>query len=539
LIRRIHAVFKRGRQRLGAARNGRTPTNAAERRVVEELAQLTREGRYQEAVDLAEENLGRYSSTAFLTQARTVFSKAGALTLQLDAIRTQRGLADTPTLAKQERRTLGKLLETSPGWRPSLGSAPRALVPTSTNRILHLLKVSLPYRQSGYTLRSKYVLQSQRAAGLEPVVMTALGFPRSAGVAVFPANEDVDGIPHLRLDCGPDYDLDAAYGRYLEDYAVAASGPVEELAPAVIHAHSGFRGYDSALVGLSLGHHFGLPVVYEVRGFFESLWTSETDWAEKSETYRRRIETENRCMAEADAVVTLSESMRREIVARGVPADRVVVVPNGVDIEAFAPQARSIALEERYGLAGSYVFGYVSNLDHNREGHELLVQAAAELRRRGIKAIALIVGDGPRRAVLEALARRLGADDAVVFTGRVPHEAVLDHYTLLDVFVVPRLSERAARLVTPLKPLEAMAAGVPLVTSDLAPLMEIIGDGERGVAFAAGDSAALADVLDDLRTDPDRRAKLAASARRWVVTERQWAANGQRYAELYHRLQAR
>jgi glycosyltransferase involved in cell wall biosynthesis len=508
----------------------------AQRRMVEELARLTGERRYREAVALAEENLGRYSSTAFLTQARTVFSKAGALTLQLDAIQAQRSLADTPTLAKQERRTLGKLRETSPDWRPTLDSAPRPLVPTSASRILHLLKVSLPYRQSGYTLRSKYVLESQRAVGLEPLAMTALGFPRSAGVAAFPANEDVDGIPHLRLDRGPDYDLDAAYDRYLDDYAAAASRPVEELAPALIHAHSGFRGYDSALVGLSIGRHFGLPVVYEVRGFFESLWTSDTGWAEQSEVYRRRIDTENRCMAEADAVVTLSESMRREIVARGVPADRVVVVPNGVDTDAFVPRSRPIALEERYGLAGAFVFGYVSNLDHSREGQELLVQAAAELRRRGIRAIAMVIGDGPRRPVLEELARGLGAEDAVIFTGRVPHEAVLDHYALLDVFVVPRLSERAARLVTPLKPLEAMAAGVPLVTSDLPPLLEIIGDGERGVAFAAGDSAALTDVLDDLRTDPDRRAKLAASAREWVVAERQWAANGERYAELYRRL---
>jgi glycosyltransferase involved in cell wall biosynthesis len=539
LIRRMLAVVKRGRQRLGAARNSRPQIDPAQRQVVEELARLTGERRHQEAVALAEENLGRYSSTAFLTQARVVFSKAGALTLQLDAIQAQRRLADTPTLAKQERRTLGKLRETSPDWRPTLGSAPRPLVPASTDRILHLLKASLPYRQSGYTLRSKYVLESQRAVGLEPVAVTALGFPRSAGVTAFPANEDVDGISHSRLDCGPDYDLDAAYDRYLDDYVAAASRPVEELAPALIHAHSGLRGYDSALVGLSLGRHFGLPVVYEVRGFFESLWTSDTDWAEQSEAYRRRIDTENRCMAEANAVVTLSESMRREIVARGVPADRVVVVPNGVDTDAFAPRTRPIALKERYGLARAFVFGYVSNLDHSREGQELLVQAAAELRRRGIRAIAMVIGDGPRRPVLEELARGLGAEDAVIFTGRVPHEAVLDHYALFDVFVVPRLSERAARLVTPLKPLEAMAAGVPLVTSDLPPLLEIIGDGERGVAFAAGDSAALADVLDDLRTDPDRRAKLAASAREWVVAERQWAANGERYAELYRRLRAR
>jgi glycosyltransferase involved in cell wall biosynthesis len=241
-------------------------------------------------------------------------------------------------------------------------------------------------------------------------------------------------------------------------------------------------------------------------------------------------------MAEADAVVTLSESMRAEIIGRGIPAEKVAVVPNGVDTDIFRARQRPSNLVDRFGLADRFVFGYVSNLDHPREGHELLIHAAIALRRRGVKATALIVGDGYRRSELERAARRLDAGDAVIFTGRVPHQEVLDYYALLDVFVVPRVDERAARLVTPLKPLEAMAAGVPLVTSDLMALREITGDGERGRHFPAGDGAGLADVLARLEADPAQRAAMAVAARLWVLAERQWSANGRRYADIYARL---
>src|SRR5690606_32562986 len=169
---------------------------------------------------------------------------------------------------------------------------------------------------------------------------------------------------------------------------------------------------------------------------------------------------------------------------------------------------------------------YVSNLDHYREGQELLVEAAVELRRRGVPATALVVGDGKRRAMLERRAAELDAGSAVVFTGSVPHAEVLDYYTLCDVFVVPRIDERAARLVTPLKPLEAMALGVPLLVSDLPALREIIGGGARGSTFRAGDVTSLADELEQLHREPERARQLAVEARRWVETERRWEVNG-------------
>lgn len=528
-----------GRLRQWAASMARTKfrTTGAVGQACADVARLTQQRRYDEAVALAERLLPEYSGDlAFVKQARTTFSKAGALTRHLEATRAQRLLADNPRIAAQEATALGRWRETSAQWRPEVVGDPERISPSTATGILHLLKVSVPYRQSGYTMRSKYTLEGQRAVGLNPVAMTALGFPRSVGVPDTLDVEDVEGIRHIRLDPGPDYDLEGPYDRYLHDYVAAAAKHVRQLAPAVIHVHSGFRGYDSALVGLALGRHFGIPVVYEVRGFFESLWTSDTQWSERSEIYRRRYNTENRCMADAAAVVTLSETMRAEIIARGVAPEKVVVVPNGVDVDAFKPRSRSTALVDRYGLSGKFVFGYVSNLDHYREGHETLIDAAVRLRHLGIDAVALIVGDGKRRGELERLAREKRVGDGVVFTGRVPHADVLDFYALMDVFVIPRVSERAARLVTPLKPFEAMAAGIPLVTSDLDALREITAEGDRGRYFHAGDAGSLATVLCDLQADAEGRARLADRARRWVVAERQWSANGCRYADLYAKL---
>ena len=172
------------------------------------------------------------------------------------------------------------------------------------------------------------------------------------------------------------------------------------------------------------------------------------------------------------------------------------MIPNGVDAEAFAPMAPDPALRSRYGLDGRFVFGYVSNLDHPRENQELLVEATlATPRPWPGRSRVLIVGDGKRRGEVERIAKSAGVGQAVVFTGRVPHDQVRGHYALLDAFVVPRRDERAARTVTPLKPYEALAMERPLVVADLPALTEIAAPDERGLAFKAGDAEALADAI--------------------------------------------
>ncbi|APH00733.1 hypothetical protein ASJ30_03610 [Janibacter indicus] len=538
--RRAYATLQRLRPRPTASDG----SSAAE--VTARLATLTEQRDHAGAVDLVRgevDALGRDSG--FLDQARRSASRAGEPSLQAEMTRAQ--LAVTPRLAGPARTRLaaaldqveGRLRETDPAWSPSLDpAAVRAArtrqertAPGGGRRVVHLLKIALPHRQSGYSVRTRYNLAAQVQAGMDPVAITALDFP--GGDA--PEVEEVHGIRHrhlLREHVPGDERVDS----YLDAYASALLPAVAEEAPDLLHVHSGGRGYEAALVGRAVADALDIPWVYEVRGFFEAIWSQDLDRAESAETYRRRRDTDTRCMQAADAVITLSESMRSDIIGRGVPADRVHVVPNGVDAQAFSPRPRRDDLVDGYGLRDRFVFGYVSNLDHYREGQELLVDAAVALRERGVDAVALIVGDGTRRAELEAHAEAVGAGDAVVFTGRVPHDEVLDHYALIDVFVVPRVDEQAARLVTPLKPFEAMATGLPVLVSDLPALTEITGEGEWGESFAAGDAVALTDALERLAGDPERRAELAAAGRAWVETERSWAANGQRYAQVYEQV---
>lgn len=536
--RRAYRIAQQSRPRPSAS-DGQP---AAE--VTAELTMLSGSARHAEAVALIRRELGPLARDgAFLDVARRAASLAGEPTLQREVIRAH--LAATSRLEGPVRSRLeralaqveGRLRETDPDYLPAipvdvLAQARAALgtrrpEPGSPLRPLHLLKIALPQRQSGYSVRTRYNLAAQQAAGMDPVAVTQLDFAPDAAEV-----EDVHGVAHHHLHRAAPTGRET-HNTFLDAYAAALTPVVADLSPSLLHVHSGGRGYDAALVGRAVAEGLGLPWVYEVRGFFEATWSQTPEHSEAAETYRRRRETDTRCMQAADAVVTLSESMKGDIVSRGVPAERVHVVPNGVDTEGFAPRERDPGLVARYGLEGRFVFGYVSNLDHYREAQELLVDAAVALRARGIDAVALIVGDGERRAAVEAHAAAVGAGDAVVLTGRVPHAEVLDHYALMDVFVVPRVDEQAARLVTPLKPFEAMAAGLPVVVSDLPALTEITGAGARGESFPAGDGAALAEVLARLHADPARRAELAAAGREWVCAERTWAANGPRYQAIY------
>jgi glycosyltransferase involved in cell wall biosynthesis len=260
---------------------------------------------------------------------------------------------------------------------------------------------------------------------------------------------------------------------------------------------------------------------------------SASDATSTRERYRRRDATEVRAMLAADAIVTLAETMKSDIVARGVAPERVFIVPNGVDPEVFSPRPADPAVREPYNLGDRFVIGYVSNLDHPREGHETLIRATAILAADGRDVACLIIGEGRRRAHLESVAAESGAGGRIIFTGAVPHKEVPAMYALLDAFVVPRRDERAARLVTPLKPFEAMAMARPLVVADLPALTEVAPDGERSLAYPAEDAAALAAAVARLMDDPALAARLGENGRAWVTRERTWASNGPRWTEVY------
>jgi glycosyltransferase involved in cell wall biosynthesis len=481
-------------------------------------------------------------SIRVLRLRRDIESKQGELSAQARTLHRIQVLDPTPETLRAERMLLGRIIETSTGWLPRIPGPARPGAPVE-GVVLNLLKESLPYLTNGFTMRSRYNLLAVRDAGLHPEVVTSLGFPRLLGGSIpspVPAVENVDGIPHHRLDLGSRHlAADLPFDQLLEEQAWLTARVARQVRPAIIHAGSGHRGYETALVGAALRAHIGRPLVYEVRSFFESTWSADPRWNERGEQYHRRHAAETGAMRAADHVVTIAESMRDDIIARGVDPDRVTVIPNGVDADAFTPEAPDPALRRQYGLEGRFTFGYVSNLDHPRENQELLVEATSILLKRGRAVTCLIVGDGKRRAEIEGIANKAGVGNRVVFTGRVPHDLVRSHYALLDAFVVPRRDERAARTVTPLKPYEALAMERPLVVADLPALMEIAAPDARGLAFPAGDAAALASTVERLIDDPELGRRMGMAGREWVARERSWVANGPRFQAVYDEVLAR
>jgi glycosyltransferase involved in cell wall biosynthesis len=397
-------------------------------------------------------------------------------------------------------------------------------------RVLHLVNDALPATSAGYTIRTHEIALAQRKDGLDPHVVTRSGYPVTQGLIDGRRLVMLDGIPYHRLL--PWYQptrADKAADRGLRQ----AAQLTRQLRPAVLHAAS---NYANARIALALGERYGLPVVYEVRGFWEDTWLSRhPDAAElaHSELYRRNRDLETRSMLAADLVVTLGEAMREEIVARGVPAEKVLIVPNAVSGEFLKPLPDATALRAALGIGpDDHVVGVVSSLVPH-EGTGTLLEAVKRLRERGLPVRALIVGDGPERAALQRQAAALGLDEAAIFTGRVPAAKVREYHALLDVFVVPRTPDRVCQLVTPLKPVEAMASGLCVVTSDVRALAEIIKPDVTGVLTTPQDPMALADSLELLVCSPDIRRKLGDNAREWVARDRTWAHNAARYREAY------
>ena len=431
------------------------------------------------------------------------------------------------------RRLQAKIMASSGPIATSSGHdhEPASRATTRTpGRVLHLVNDALPATSAGYTIRTHEIALAQRQTGLDPHVVTRAGYPVTQGLIDGRRLVTLDGIPYHRL---LPWHIPARADQAQRQWLEQASQLTTTIGPAVLHAAS---NYKNATIALALGERYGLPVVYEVRGFWEDTWLSRHPNAAElahSELYRRNRDLETELMLAADLVVTLGEAMRDEIVARGVPAEKVIIVPNAVSDEFLQPLPDSTKLRQALGIGpDEHVVGEVSTLVPH-EGIGTLLEATKLLRERQLNVRALIVGDGPERAALQRQAAALGLGEAAIFTGRVPAAKVREYHALLDVFVVPRTPDRVCQLVTPLKPVEAMASGLCVVTSEVRALAEIIKPDVTGALTMPQDPVALADSLELLLCSPDIRRKLGDNAREWVARDRTWAHNAARYREAY------
>jgi len=393
--------------------------------------------------------------------------------------------------------------------------------PKQPTRVLHVLDHSLPIG-SGYSYRSRSIVTFQKRLGLEPVVLTS---PKQGSES--DGRDLVDGIPHYRtgrtggrLPFARELRLMARLaGRIIR---VARAEGVE-----LIHAHTPSL---NGLPAIWAGRRLGLPVVYEMRTFWEDAAVNNGSFAEGSLRYRVSRAIETMAIRRAYRVIAICQGIKSEVVSRGIAPAQIALVPNGVDAGWLEPHTRAAGLAAELGLGEGPVFGYIGSFSRY-EGLPFLIEAMPELLARFPGARLLLVGGGRDEDAIRAAAQRLGP--AVIMPGRVPQERARDFYSLLDVLVLPRRRIRLTELVTPLKPLEGMAMGIPVLASDIGGHAEMVSDGETGLLFKAESPDSLVDQAGRLAREPNLRTQLRTSARRWVETERTWERIVARYLPVY------
>lgn len=393
-------------------------------------------------------------------------------------------------------------------------------------RILHVLDHGLPI-QSGYTFRTRAILKAQVARGWWVAAVTG---PRY-NVATTPV-ETIDGLEFHRT---PGPQRSGAIGEIvgLAAFAKQIARAADAFRPDVIHAHSPVL---DALAAWPVARRRGVPLVYEIRAFWEDAAVGNGTGFEGSHKYRATRMLETWAAIRADAVAVICEGLRGDLVARGVPADKVMVVPNGVDLTLFGiPAARDPALAASLDLDGADVVGFIGSF-YDYEGLDHLIAAMPALVARRPRARLVLVGGGPMEADLRAQAAASPVASAIRFVGRVPHDQVERYYALIDVLAYPRKAMRLTELVTPLKPLEAMAQGRLVAASDVGGHRELIRDGETGTLFCPDDPAAIADALGAMFDDRSGWDARRVRARAFVEAERNWSSNIARYAPVYQGL---
>jgi len=400
-------------------------------------------------------------------------------------------------------------------------------------RVLHVLDHSWPVHD-GYSIRSLHLIAAQHRLGLRPQALTG---PLQTVDDPNAAEAVVENITYRRTPFG---------GKFSE-WAISQRWPgvreasvvllirnrilevVEKEPVDLIHAHS------PALCGLGAlqaARSKGVPFAYELRAFWEDAAVDQNKTSARSLRYRLSRKLEDYVVHRADAVVGISQSILDELKERKTDPAKLFHVPNGVDTEKFSPVSRDEKLAAKLGLGSEPVLGFIGSL-YRWEGVAWLVRAVAELRRRGTACKLLIVGDGEEMPAVREAVRELNAGEFIQVLGKVPHGEIERYYSVVDVLVYPRHSIRLTELVTPLKPLEAMALGKAILGSDVGGIRELVRPEKTGILYRADNVEDFCAKARRLLSETNLQRKLGEEAREFILREKDWDVLAQRYLNVY------
>lgn len=397
-------------------------------------------------------------------------------------------------------------------------------------RILHILDHSLPLH-SGYSFRTRSILREQHKLGWETIQLTSAKQGESKTRL-----ETCDGLSFYRSKQPSKLVRSLPVINQLGVVHTLERRLAEVVAkekPDILHAHSPAL---NGLAAMSVARKTKLPLVYEFRAFWEDAAVDHGTTNEGSLRYRISRALESFVLRRADAVTTICEGIKGDLLSRGLSENDITIIPNAVDVNKFSHSRRkSEKLVNELGLGGKTVIGFIGSF-YAYEGLDLLLDSLPDIRKKCSDVIVLLVGGGPQEDNLKSQAMNNALAEQVRFTGRIPHAQVSDYYDLIDVLVYPRHSMRLTELVTPLKPLEAMAQGRILIASDVGGHRELIKDGETGILFPAGDANALAKAVVHLLESPNSWQDLKNNARAYVAGQRTWERSVANYCDVYERV---
>ncbi len=396
--------------------------------------------------------------------------------------------------------------------------------------VAYVLNDSLPEVNNGYAVRSHYIASSVKAEDIAIYPVTRLGFPFDATPKPLYTTITIDTLEYSRLykkGYPQDKTLTSVYIRH---YTLKLLEFAIDKKTTIMH---GASNYVNGLAAINVAKILNIPSIYEVRGFWELTEASRNPHFKNSISFKIQRKLEIQAYQDATSVIALSEIVKEELIRRGIDKDKIYVVPNGVDTEKLAPKEKDHKLLLKLGWDGKFIVGFIGSVV-DYEGLTLLVQAAEKIQQTGNENIRyLIVGDGNDLENLKREVEKRSLSNLFIFTGRVPYEDVEQYYSIIDIACYPRLNWEVCSIVSPKKPFEAMAYGIPVISSSVHANSYFIDDGVTGLVHSYEDVDSIVEKIDLLYRDRILREKITKNARDWVIQNRDSKITGPLMKKIY------
>ena len=399
-------------------------------------------------------------------------------------------------------------------------------------KILHILDHSIPLH-SGYSFRTKNILEGQAKLGLKTYHITS---PKHGINNINQLNyETIDGLSFYRTEnlfSGSNKIPIVRQWATIKALEIRLKEVIKQINPDILHAHSPCL---NAIAALKAVRKLSIPVVYEVRAFWEDAAVDHGTHKENSLRYKLSQKLETRVFNNVDALVTICEGLKNDMVERGIDDSKITIVPNSIEPKVFSQNLTASSLKEKLGLQNRIILSFIGSF-YAYEGLDLLLNTMELLTKYNDDIRLLLVGGGQEEEKLKLKVKVLNLEDYVKFVGRVENSKVPEFYKISDICIYPRTRMRLTELVTPLKPLEAMASRCLVVASNVGGHKELIKDRKTGIFFDAGDCKDLANVIKGLVEKREIWQDMKNQAFKYVTQERTWANSVSNYIPIYDAL---